>query len=210
MKLSDFNKRSKGEQFFLLLLLFCASFAVLALSGCSGNSCEKPSCGHVCEGGAKGVGCSVPGCGGCLSCGKCDTGIFPSSVKCISACYEDEEYADYDDTKMKTFTCDSRFRGGSSKGCGGCGGCGDCGSCFGCGSCSGDQNGYGEKACYWGCASLKTTLPETDNRKIVFCGSTNSKERIFGCVNGCIGCGEDEDFDLFLSDLRIEEELGVD
>lgn len=156
------NQKTRGEQLFFLILMVTALFGVLCITGCGGGqSCEKPSCGRENYDGFTVTGCSIPGCGGCLSSGKgCNTACWPQSIKIVSGSIEDD--AEDVGESLKVTGCDTRYYGNG---------------CLGC--------GQTEKSCYNGCITGKA-----DDTKLngFFYGSSDSKERIIGCYNGCGGC----------------------
>lgn len=170
--MKNMNQKSKGEQLFILILMFTALIGVFCLTGCgSKQSCEKPQCGSADFGSGTAVGCSIPGCGGCISSGKgCNAACWPQSCKIVHASEEEiqekideETNAKTDEKIVTTITaCDIRYYDG--------------GGCFGC-----NQK---EKNCYNGCISIKGG--SNDMNGIFY--STDSGEKVMGCVNGCGGC----------------------
>lgn len=122
------NQKTKEEQFFILFLMLAFIIGALCLTGCGGgNSCETPYCGREEYDGYKATGCSIPGCGGCLSSGKgCDCALWPQAVKVVHGTGKAEG------AKLKITGCDARYYGGG---------------CLGC--------GQTEKSCYNGCINGK-------------------------------------------------------
>ena len=154
------NKKSKAEQLFALLLMFAVSIGLLCVTGCGEQSCETPKCGVGEDSGMTAIGCSIPGCGGCLTSGKgCNTACWPQACKISLASYKDEED---ENNKGYVVACDTRYYGGG---------------CLGCA-----QN---EKVCYNGCINLKQNNDEVNG---FFYGTSDSEEKMIGCANGCGGC----------------------
>ena len=170
------NGKSKGEQLFVLMLMFVALVGMLCVTGCGRKACETPQCGNEESGGVKVVGCSIPGIGGCLSSGKgCDTACWPQShkISCLSG------------EGIDVKACDTRYYGDG---------------CLGCGQV--------QKSCYVGCGSINLKNKEENeeeyeegyeeeyeeeyyegiNAKGIFWGSSDGKEYVIGCKNGCGGC----------------------
>ena len=181
--MKELNHRKKNEQFFLIMMTFIALGVVLSVCGCGGkNSCEKPACstGET-NGSLKVIGCSIPGCGGCLSYGRgCDSACWPQSCKYIVA-YPDKNSDIHEEDHF--LGCDIRYYGDG---------------CLGC--------GQSEKSCYMG---YMDTHDEDSPFKGGFYGSTDSEERIFGCLNGCGGCvASDGNGKLIL--YNLEALTGVD
>lgn len=122
------DRRSKGEQFFLLTCIFVAALSVLCLSGCSSGSCNLGTADHA-------VGITIPGCAECASC-KLVYACGGESGDEAHVLGYDFRYYDQDD------------------GCLGCIGCGDCGSkkeksCYG-GCLCGKNQGERDQAFYFG------------------------------------------------------------
>lgn len=170
LQMKKLNDKSKGEQLFLLMLVLAALAGVFCIAGCGGGkSCEQPSCGNEDMPGGKAIGCSIPGCGGILSSGKgCDSACWPQSEKLVAVWAEDEDGHEEEMAKIKMIACDTRYYG---EGCLGC--------------------GQDEKSCYqgwiqWGDCS-------GDGAGGIFYGSSDSDEKLIGCVDGCIGCTEFDD-----------------
>lgn len=154
--------KSKGEQLFQLLIASVGCAVVFCATGCGGESCEMPKCsakqdddlGKV-VGITSATGCSVPGCGGCLSSGKgCNSCLWSQSTKCVLA---NGEFLDGEAETINS--CDTIYYSPS---------------CFGCGSekkhtytaCVTFKGGnvkfaYGnnDKAYYWGKSSCATSGP---------------------------------------------------
>ena len=157
MKETNKKPKTKAEQFFILMLLFGAMIGVLCLAGCGGGrSCEKPACDSINTETGSAFGCSIPGCGGCLTSGEgCNSACWPQSCKIVRA------KDDSDGDSAKITACDTRYYGDG---------------CLGC--------GQKEKSCYSGC--IKMSGSEEING--FFYGSSDSDERLIGCVDGCGGC----------------------
>lgn len=156
------NRRTKTEQFFILMLLCVGVFGIFALSGCGGGqSCETPKCSS--DGEVTGV--SIPGCGGCLSSGKgcnsCGNCLWAQSYKISCGNWEDED----EDISASVIGCDARYYAGG---------------CLGCGQ---DEN-----SCYSGCVNAEG---DDDEIHGFFYGSSNDEEKVIGCYNGCGGCTAD-------------------
>lgn len=163
-KLKDkLNKRGKLEQMFVLMLMFVSMIGVVCLVGCGGGqSCERPKCGSEDYGNATARGCSIPGCGGCLTSGKgCNTACWPQSCKVVSVLGSEKN-----DSDLGIVACDVNYYGGGCMGCIGC--------------------GQYEKNCYSGCIYSDG---EDQNIKAFFYGTNDDDdEKAIGCVNGCGGC----------------------
>lgn len=160
--MKDINKKTKGEQLFILCMLFVLSFGVLCVTSCGGSSCEAPRCGiEEFEGGtAKGV--SIPGCGGCLSSKKgCDSVLWPQSCKFVSLSNTEVDASTQEELESKIVGCDIRYYGDG---------------CLGC--------GQQEKSCYSGCIDFEGE----NGMSGFFYGSSDKDEKLIGCVNGCGGC----------------------
>lgn len=170
--MKNLNKKSKGEQLFILVLMCIGIFGILCLTGCGGNSCETIKCGSNEVLGLEVKYISVPGCGGCLTSGKgCNMACWPQSIQCSVATYEDKE-KDSDDNGC-IVGCNSSYFGDG---------------CLGC--------AQTEKDCYTGCINLDGF---NDNMKGFFYGSTDHDERFIGYSNGCVGCFKDEAYDALLN-----------
>lgn len=166
--MKNINQKSKGEQLFILMLLFSMLIGVCCITGCGNKqSCETPKCGSEDFGAGKAVGCSIPGCGGCLTSGEgCNAACWPQACKIVHASAKEKDEETGEKAIAKITACDTRYYDG--------GGC--CGGCFGC-----NQE---EKSCYTGCIKIKNS---SDNMSGFFY-STDSEEKIIGCINGCGGC----------------------
>lgn len=180
--MKNMNQKSKSEQLFILMLLFLMLIGVFCITGCGNKqSCETPKCGSEDFGAGTAIGCSIPGCGGCISSGKgCNAACWPQSCKMVHASEVeiqeriDEETNEETDEKtdektVKSITsinaitaCDIRYYDG--------------GGCLGC-----NQK---EKNCYTGCITAEDS--NNDMNGIFY--STDSGEKIIGCINGCGGC----------------------
>lgn len=180
----NLNNKSKKEQIFILFLLCIGVFGGLCLSGCgSGKSCETVDCTNQTQDDITIIGISIPGCGGCLTSGDgCGCPLWAQSCKFSTICYpsseasnDEEESAGMEQEKDKKKTdkllqkqvncitgCDTRYY---NHGCLGC--------------------GQQEKSCYNGCINVEENVG-------CFYGSTgdssDTKERMIGCANGCGGC----------------------
>ena len=158
------NKKTKAEQFFLLTMMFVALLGIFCVTGCGGNSCETFDCGSEKIGTATAFGCSIPGCGGCLTSGRgCNTACWPQSCKCVTV--TDVEEAELNGEYPPKITgCDTRYYGDG---------------CLGC--------AQSEKSCYYG-----VTVDEDESLNAMGCfyGSQGekSKEKMIGYYHGCIGC----------------------
>lgn len=176
------NKKSKGEQLFILIISCMALFGLLCVSGCGGQSCETPQCGSRSEAGISAKGCSIPGLGGILSSGKgCNSPLWAQSCKTSCGTVKDET----SDDGGCIWACDTRYYGG---------GCG----CLGC--------GQSDKSCYSSCVNWT----EGDTKaKGIFYGTSDSGEHVLGCYNGCAGCvGSDTEFLDVIRSLETME--GID
>lgn len=154
------NEKSKVEQLFIVTLMFVALIGVFCITGCGGKkSCETPKCG---SGEAnEAYGCSIPGCGGCLSSGSgCNTACWPQSCKYVSFSSSEEDESSGEEKDFKIKACDTRYYGDG---------------CLGC--------GQSEKSCYYGCIT-----DEKEDMKGFFYGSSDKEEKYIGCINGCGGC----------------------
>lgn len=77
-----------------MTIICVALFSCFCVTGCGASkSCEKLGYGSHDADGIKVSGCSIPGCGGCLSLGKrCNSACCPQSCKisneksCYSGC----------------------------------------------------------------------------------------------------------------------------
>ena len=181
------NDKSKLEQFFILVIACIGMFGLFALSGCGGGkSCELPKYGSEEYMEGKATGISIPGCGGCLSPGKgCNSCLWPQSCKFSCGKWEKE----YVDAKGNAVTdkanvkgCDTRYYGGG---------------CFGC--------GQREKTCYSGCIDFDSGENRVNG---FFYGSSDNKEKIIGCANGCGGCIADNNIGAeILNELERVEDI---
>jgi len=158
------NNKSKGEQLFMLTLMFTVLLGVFCVTGCGGKkSCESPKCGSedYVDGTAKGY--SIPGCGGLFSSGKgCNTACWPQSCKIVTFSAGEKNEKTGEKEVSKEIACDARYYGDG---------------CLGC--------GQSEKSCYGGYIKAKD---ETTDMTGFFWGSSDSGEKIIGCYNGCGGC----------------------
>ena len=175
------DKRTKREQFFVLMLLCIGAFTFFCISGCSGQSCEKVSCEREKLDGGEIKGCSIPGCGGCFTSGKgCNSCLWPQSCKWISGKAVDEE----SETKgsVKISGCDIRYFGDG---------------CLGC--------GQEEKSCYAGCMNSQSDGAEVNG--FVY-GSTDKGEYTIGEDNGESGCVNSYGQGLKMLQ-KLEEKMGI-
>lgn len=167
MKFKNLNRRSRKEQMFLLLLLSVGVFGGFCLSGCGSRSCETPKCGkEELIFGGKAVGCSIPGCGGCITSEEgCNSACWPQSCKFVKGSwYGDNKDGDEKMDSASIAACDVRYFGDG---------------CFGC--------GQKEKSCYYGCINSSNREYEDVYNGFVY-GSSDKEEKIIGYVNGCGGC----------------------
>ncbi len=143
-KLKNLDKCTKGEQFFVLLLVCILCFGAFCLTGCGGSSsCECVGCNYKNEDGLRVYGCSIPGIGGCLSSGRgCDSCLWPQAYKCISV--RDKE----DDSTTYIKAIDVQYYGGACSAC-----------------------GTKEKACYSGCYGYNE---DDGNANLLFYGDSSN------------------------------------
>lgn len=177
------NERSKAEQLFIVILMFVALIGVFCITGCGGGkSCETPKCGSEEIYGATAHGCSIPGCGGCLSSGRgCNTACWPQACKYVSVSGSEENQETGEKESMKIKGCDVRYFGDG---------------CLGC--------GQREKSCYYGC--MKEDASDFNG---FFYGTTDREEKIIGCEGGCVGCvGSDGAAEEAIN--ALEDLTGVD
>lgn len=176
------NGKTKGEQLFVLCIIFIMSFGILCISGCGGNSCETLQCGKEEIGGGTAMGVSVPGCGGCITPNRgCDSACWPQSCKVVSFTGSEEDENTGEDYETSIIGCDAKYYGGG---------------CLGC--------GQQEKSCYSGCINVESE----EGMKGFFYG-TDGDEKIIGCANGCGGCvGSDGMGSMLIQE--IEYWIGVD
>ena len=163
------DRKSKGEQFFILLTIFVAMFIVLCVGGCDGNACEKPQCVGGCGDDNKGLMASIPGCGGLLTSGKgCGSVLWPQN------CY--------------LMTGNSNGYISSGTGCiiGSVYYGSDCSGCSGCLGCGGSA-----KTCLVGCVNVSAG---DDSTKGIAFTCTGNKTCGIGCVNGCLKCETEDSF----------------
>ncbi len=178
------NKKTKAEQFFILLLGCAACLVLLCTTGCGGGkSCEKIQINSIEEDGQSVKGISIPGCGGWFTSGKgCNSCLWSQSYKFSLGSFEIDtaETGEEGEILKDWFIgCDNRYYGSG---------------CFGC--------GYQEKSCYNG------LFYEDIDTWGLFYGSSDSEETMMGCVNGCFGCTSSARFgDELLKLFEIYEEI---
>ncbi len=182
------NKKTKLEQFFILVIMCIGVFGIFALSGCGGGkSCETIKCGSEEYMGGTATGVSIPGCGGCLSSGKgCNSCLWPQSCKISCASWEGDENTNSNEESSKDKAsikgCDTRYYGDG---------------CLGC--------GQREKTCYSGCINMTSGEDKVNG---FFYGGTGREEKIIGCANGCGGCVADGNIGAeILDELEYVEEI---
>ena len=168
----------KREQLFVLLLLFISSMAVLCITGCGKNSCEGIMFKNVTEENIEAVGISVPGCGGILTSGE----------GCDSACWPQSiklfkatKSEIYNDESQETvyMGCDNQYYGSG---------------CFGCGQVK--KNSY-----------IGTRKVGTENI-VIFFGSSDKEEKMFGIGNRVSGCAASDANGKYMID-EFEYQLGI-
>lgn len=160
--LQKLNKKAKSEQLFVLMIMFITLAGVFCVTGCSGNnSCETPKYGNEESSNLKAIGCSIPGCGGCLSSGSgCNSACWPQSCKIVRGTSNNSSSQTDNNEILKITACDTRYYG--NNGC-----------------------GQEEKSCYSGCLKLEDSEINING---FFYGTSNSEEKFIGCTNGCGGC----------------------
>lgn len=162
--MKNWNQKTRAEQLFLLSLIFIVAFGLLCVSGCGGSSCETPKCGSGEMDGINAAGCSLPGCGGCITPGRgCNTCLWAQSCKFFSVSGV-EENDDDSETEVSFKGCDLRYYDGG---------------CLGC--------GQQEKSCYSGCIKVNPDSDEESMNGIIY-GSSDGSEKYIGCAGGCGGC----------------------
>lgn len=174
------DSRTKGEQLFILLLMYVIFISGVCIAGCGGQSCESLKYGSEEGDGFKAAGCSIPGFGGCLSFEKgCNSACWPQSCKISNGTYSGEGTND----KGCVTSLDMRYYGDG---------------CFGC--------GQSQKSCYVGLVNWNI---ENMEAKGIFYGSSDKTEHVAGCYNGCIGCMETADiFGQYM--YQMERLEGID
>lgn len=161
--MKKWNLKTKGEQIFLLCLIFVCVFGLLCITGCGGNSCETPKCGDDEIDGSNAVGISIPGCGGCITPGRgCDSCLWAQSCKFISV--SDVEISEDSEAQADFKGCDVRYYDGGCQGC-----------------------GQQEKSCYSGCIKVESDLEDESMNGIIY-GTSDGSEKYVGCVSDCGGC----------------------
>lgn len=174
------DKKTKGEQLFFLLLMFALLMGALCVAGCGGQSCETPKFGSEEGEDFKAVGCSVPGCGGCISSGKgCNTVLWPQSCKISNGTYS----GGGTEGEGCITSVDTRYYGDG---------------CLGCGQM--------QKSCYVGFVNWDI---EGTKVKGALYGTSDGEEHLAGCYNGCAGCvGTGNMFGKYIYELEKYE--GID
>lgn len=182
--MKKYDKRTRAEQFFLLILIFTTIFMVFCFAGCGEKSCEVPKCAVVKVDDANVLGCSIPGCGGCLTPEKgCNMACWPQACKFVSVSEKEKDEETGEKSIFVIHACDTRYYGDG---------------CLGC-----DQT---EKSCYYGYTKVKD---EDLKMNGIFFGSSESDELLLGCANGCGGC-IGTDGDILYDILELEYSTGVD
>ena len=175
------DEKSKCEQLFIVTLMFVALIGVFCVTGC-GGSCATPKCGSEDFNGGTARGCSIPGCGGCLTPERgCNTACWPQECIYVTTSGETENESGTKEA-TKIFACDTRYYDGG---------------CLGC--------GQSEKTCYSGYLAI-----EDDDSKAqgFFYGGTGKEEKFIGCANGCGGCvGSDYSVAYIIDEL--EQSMGM-
>ena len=184
----NFNEKTKAEQLFIVMLMFAALLGLFCAAGCGGGkSCETPKCGSEDFGNGTVRGCSIPGCGGCLTSGKgCNTSCWPQSCKLITASSSEKNEETGEKDAVKIFACDTRYY--AQNGCLGC--------------------GQIEKNCYYGCIKNKDSSDDSNDASGCFYGSYDSGEKMIGCANGCAGCIPSDGMGIYLVN-ELEDLTGV-
>ncbi|MCD8013839.1 MAG: hypothetical protein LUG99_11810 [Lachnospiraceae bacterium] len=104
--LKNLDRRSKGEQLFILMLFCVLCFALLFVSGCGGSSCESIQYGNESGSDYSARGISIPGIGGCLNSGKgCNSCLWPQSCKLLSY----NSISDSSDENYTILACDTEY-----------------------------------------------------------------------------------------------------
>ena len=184
-RMMNLNEKTKAEQLFIVMLMFVVLLGIFCITGCGGGkSCETPKCGSEDYYGGTARGCSIPGCGGCLTSGKgCNTSCWPQSYKFVAASSSEKNEETGEKDEFRVLFLDTRYY--AKQGCLGC--------------------GQIEKICYYGCVKLKDSSDDSNNANGCFYGSSDSGEKMIGCVNGCAGCfpseGMGDDTMKYLEDL---------
>lgn len=161
--MKNWNSKTKGEQIFLLCLIFICAFGLLCITGCGGNSCETPKCQSDDTYGTNAKVISLPGCGGCMTSGRgCDSCLWAQSCKFISVSGVEE--SEVSKAKEDFKGCDVRYYDGG---------------CLGC--------GYEEKSCYSGWIKIESDSEDKFMNGIIY-GTSDGSEKYIGCVGGCGGC----------------------
>ena len=158
--MKKWNEKTKGEQLFILCMLFMMAFGLVCLTGCGGCSCETPKCGSKSVNDVSVKAVSVPGCGGCITPEKgCDSILWPQSCKLMSYSEETENGED------GCFVgCDIRYYGDG---------------CLGC--------GQREQSCYSGCVNVEG---EDGMKGCFYGNTEDNDETVIGCTNEETGCAE--------------------
>lgn len=156
--MKKWNEKTKGEQLFILCMLFVLAFGLVCITGCGGCSCETPQCAseEIEDMSFKAV--SVPGCGGCITPEKgCDSILWPQSCKFMSFSSDGES------GEEGCFVgCDIRYYGDG---------------CFGC--------GQREQSCYSGCVDIEG---DSGMKGCFYGSTDDNDETVIGCADGKSGC----------------------
>lgn len=156
----NINKKSKKEQLFILVGMCVACLGILCVSGCGGQSCEKPKCASEEVGNGVGTitGISIPGLGGCSNSCLCEGILCAESHKLVIA----------NSKGLNIAGCDTRYNTSD------CSGCSSGNSCYsGCASYDdGKSSGCG---LFYGGSKEDSPL--------------DGCEQIVGCINGGFYCG---------------------
>ena len=166
--MKKWNEKTKGEQMFILCMLFMLALGLVCITGCGGSSCEKPKCASEEDGGVSVKAVSVPGCGGCITSEKgCDSILWPQSCKLIT--YSNDAGEGEDGCFIG---CDIRYFGDGRFGC-----------------------GQREQSCYNGCACIEG---ENGVKGCFYGDTEDNDETIIGCAGNGGGCkdGNGISFDL--------------
>ena len=104
----SWNEKSKGEQFFLLMMICTVVVGFFCLSGFYVSDCETPQFAK--EDGA--IGCSLPGCG------SCDNNCDGESTLCEGCfCAESYKCVCVNSSDISLVGCDERYMLTDCEGC---------------------------------------------------------------------------------------------